>query len=76
MHLASPQHGSRDVHEQPVGKMTDKYDTMDIESDDTCLVLDTAGLHLVVEDLGSGLFGLGLVDILHQDTLILEDVSL
>ena len=40
------------------------------------LVLDTAGLHLVGEDLGAGLLGLGLVDVLHQDTLVLEDVTL
>ena len=42
----------------------------------TYLVLDTAGLHLVGEDLGTGLLGLRLVDILHEDTLILEDVTL
>ena len=35
-----------------------------------------AGLHLVGEDLGAGLLGLGLVDVLHQDTLVLEDVTL
>ncbi|GAB1528159.1 hypothetical protein RhiTH_011350 [Rhizoctonia solani] len=34
------------------------------------------GLHLVGEDLGAGLLGLGLVDKLHQDTLVLEDVTL
>ena len=42
----------------------------------TYLVLDTAGLHLVGEDLGTGLLRLCLVDVLHQDTLVLEDVTL
>jgi hypothetical protein len=31
---------------------------------------------LVGEDLGTGLLSLGLVDVLHQDTLVLEDVTL
>lgn len=43
---------------------------------DTNLVLDTAGLHLVGQNLGTVLFGLGLVDVLHQHTLVLEDVTL
>ena len=42
----------------------------------TYLVLDTASLHLVSEDLGTGLLGLGLVDVLHEDTLVLEDITL
>ena len=42
----------------------------------TDLVLDTTSLHLVGEDLGTGLLGLGLVDVLHEDTLVLEDVTL
>ena len=42
----------------------------------TYLVLGAAGLHLVGEDLGAGLLGLGLVDVLHEDTLVLEDVTL
>ena len=42
----------------------------------TNLVLDTASLHLVREDLGAGLLGLSLVDVLHEDTLVLEDVTL
>jgi hypothetical protein len=40
------------------------------------LVLDTAGLHLVGEDLGAGLLSLCLVDVFHKDTLVLEDVTL
>jgi hypothetical protein len=40
------------------------------------LVLDTPGLHLLGQVLGSGLFGLGLVDVLHQDSLVLEGVTL
>lgn len=40
------------------------------------LVLRSASLHLVLEDLGAGLLGLGLVDVVHQDALVLEDVSL
>ena len=40
------------------------------------LVLDTAGLHLVAKDLRAGLLGLSLVDVLHEDTLVLEDVTL
>ena len=43
---------------------------------ETYLVLDTTSLHLVGEDLGTGLLGLGLVDVLHEDTLVLEDVTL
>ena len=39
-------------------------------------VFHTASLHLVGEDLGAALLGLGLVDVLHQDTLVLEDVTL
>ena len=42
----------------------------------TDLVLDPACLHLVAEDLGTGLLRLRLVNVLHQDTLILEDVTL
>ena len=42
----------------------------------TYLVLDTAGLHLVSEDLGTGLLGLSLVNVLHKNTLVLEDVTL
>ena len=42
----------------------------------TDLVLDTAGLHLVGENLGTSLLGLGLVDVLHAHTLVLEDVTL
>src|SRR6266576_6172200 len=42
----------------------------------TYLVLDTTGLHLVSQDLCAGLLGLGLVDVLHNHTLILEDVTL
>ena len=40
------------------------------------LVLDTAGLHLLSEVLGTELLGLGLVDVLHENTLVLEGVSL
>ena len=40
------------------------------------LVLDTAGLHLVGEDLCTGLLGLGLVDVFHEHTLVLENVTL
>lgn len=43
---------------------------------ETNLVLDTAGLHLVGQNLSTVLFGLGLVDILHQHTLVLEDITL
>jgi len=39
-------------------------------------VFDTASLHLVGEDLGTALLGLGLVDVLHQHALVLEDVTL
>lgn len=39
-------------------------------------VTQTTGLHLVSEVLGAGLLSLGLVDVLHQDTLVLEDVTL
>lgn len=40
------------------------------------LVAETAGLHLVGKVLGPELLGLGLVDVLHEDTLVLEHVTL
>ena len=40
------------------------------------LVLDTAGLHLLGDVLGTKLLGLGFVDVLHEDTLVLEAVTL
>jgi len=40
------------------------------------LVLDTAGFHLVGEDLCTRLFGFGLVDVLHEHTLVLENITL
>ena len=40
------------------------------------LVLDTTSLGLLLEVLGTELLGLGFVDVLHQDTLVLESVSL
>jgi hypothetical protein len=46
------------------------------ESKTAHLVLDSPGLHLVGEDLCPGFLGLGLVDILHQHTLVLENVTL
>ncbi len=42
----------------------------------TYLVLNTSGLHLITENLGSGLFSLGFVDMFHEDALVLEDVTL
>ena len=42
----------------------------------TYLVLHTTSLHLVGEDLGTGLFSLGLVDVFHKNTLVLENVTL
>ena len=42
----------------------------------TDLVLDTASLHLVGEDFGAVLLGLGFVDVLHEYTLVLENVTL
>lgn len=40
------------------------------------LVLDSPGLHLICEDLCPGLLRLGLVNVLHQNSLVLEDVTL
>jgi len=40
------------------------------------LVLDSSGLGLLLEVLGSELLRLGLVDVLHQDSLVLESVTL
>jgi len=40
------------------------------------LVLRTTSLHLVVENFRARLFGLGLVDVLHQHTLVFEDITL
>lgn len=42
----------------------------------TYLVLDTAGLRLVCEDLCASLLGFSFVDELHQHTLVLENVTL
>lgn len=42
----------------------------------THLVLDTTCLHLITEDLRACFLSLGLVDKLHQNTLVLEDVTL
>lgn len=40
------------------------------------LVLRTTSLHLVVEHLRARLLGLGFVDVLHQHTLVFEDITL
>lgn len=40
------------------------------------LVAQAAGLHLVSEVLGACLLGLGLVNVLHKDALVLEHVTL
>jgi len=40
------------------------------------LILDAAGFHLVREDLCAGLLRLRLMNILHQYTLVLEDITL
>lgn len=40
------------------------------------LILDAASFHLVREYLCAGLLRLRLVDILHQYTLVLEDITL
>ena len=42
----------------------------------THLILDAARLHLVGKDLCAGLLRLCLMDILHQYTLVLEDITL
>ena len=39
-------------------------------------VSQSSSLHLVGEVLGSSLLGLGLVNVLHEDSLVLEDVTL
>lgn len=41
----------------------------------TDLVFGATSLHLVGKNLCSRLLGLGLVDVFHQDTLVLENVS-
>lgn len=40
------------------------------------LVLATASLHLVGEDLGTVLLSLSFVNVLHEDAFVLEDVTL
>ncbi len=40
------------------------------------LVLDTTSLHLVGQNLGASLLRLRLVNVLHQDTLVLEHITL
>lgn len=42
----------------------------------TYLVLNATSLHLVAKDLRTGLLGLGLVNVFHQHTFVLEDVTL
>ena len=42
----------------------------------TNFVLDTTGLHLVCKHLRARLLSFGLVNVLHQHTLILEDITL
>jgi hypothetical protein len=42
----------------------------------TNLVLGATSLHLVAEDLGAVLLCLGLVDVFHENTLVLEDITL
>lgn len=39
-------------------------------------IAQTAGFHLVGKMLGTGLLSLGLVDVLHEYTLVLENVAL
>ena len=46
------------------------------EKKKTYLVLDTASLHLVGEDLCTVLLCFSFVDILHKHTFVLEDVTL
>lgn len=48
----------------------------EVSCNNTHPVFNTASLHLVGEDLGAALLGFGLVDVLHQDALVLEDVTL
>ena len=43
---------------------------------DTYLVLCATRLHLVSENLRAGLLGLRFVNVLHQHTLVSEDVTL
>lgn len=40
------------------------------------LVLDTASLHLVTKNLSAGLLCLRFVNVLHENTLVLEDITL
>lgn len=44
--------------------------------DITDLVLDTTSLHLVREDFCAVLLGFGFVDVFHEHTLVLENVTL
>ena len=40
------------------------------------LVLDTTSFHLIAEDFGTCLLGFRFVDELHEDSLVLENVTL
>jgi hypothetical protein len=40
------------------------------------LVFDTTSLHLIAEDLGTGLLSFGFVDVFHEDSLVLEHITL
>jgi hypothetical protein len=40
------------------------------------LVLDSSSLHLLLQVLGPELLGLGLVNVFHQNSLVLESVTL
>jgi hypothetical protein len=50
-----------------------KYNFKDLK---TNLVLSTTSLHLVGENLGTVLLSLSFVNVLHEDALVLEDVTL
>ena len=62
---------SRAAYQKEVKMTADNY-----QIKKPCLVLDTTSFHLVTENFRAGLLGLGLVDVFHQHTFILEDVTL
>ena len=77
MLVASPQHEQHDDRGRPVGpKIGQRPGEVEIGKGYTHLVFDTTRLHLVVDDLGTALLCFCLVDILHQHTLVLEDITL
>jgi len=74
--VASPQYERHDDRGRPMGPSGKPVSGLSRTGGWTHLVLDTTCLHLVVDDFGTALLRLCFVDVLHQHTFILEDITL